>query len=95
MRIKGIGITLGVVLASSLFFSNSVSAASSISVSSSGEVSFGDVSPSPSGTLVTGQDTLNINTDCAAGTNVYATSTNGGSTSLINTNAVSNNYWLC
>ncbi len=68
----------------SFLFSQTAYAGSNISVSSSGTVSFGKVLPSSTGTTVTGEDTLSIDTDCSAGANVYATSINGGSTSLIN-----------
>ena len=73
-------ISLFVNLFSFGLFSDSAYAASDISVSSSGKVSFGKVLASSTGSMVTGEDTLNISTDCEAGANVYATSVNGSNT---------------
>ena len=93
MKIK-IGKNPYIVIASifaCLFFSHSAYAGTSISISSSNDVSFGNIQPSSSGDILTASDTVNINTDCSAGANIYVSATDGGSTSLINDAADSNN----
>ncbi|MBR3177242.1 InlB B-repeat-containing protein [Candidatus Saccharibacteria bacterium] len=65
-------------------FPDSAYAETYINLSSSGKVAFGKVLPSSVGTLTTGQDTLNVGTNCAEGVSIYATSVNGGSTSMVN-----------
>ncbi|MBR3365962.1 InlB B-repeat-containing protein [Candidatus Saccharibacteria bacterium] len=73
-------------------FSHSAYAGTSISIANTGEtITFSKVQPSSSGTVTTASDTLTITTDCSAGYNVYISGINGGSTSLVNNAANSNN----
>ncbi|MBR3365556.1 InlB B-repeat-containing protein [Candidatus Saccharibacteria bacterium] len=82
------------ILASGIFFSHSVYAGTSISISnSSNNISFTSVKPSASGSVTTATDTIDITTDCSAGSNVYISAVDGSSygTNLVNNAAASNN----
>ena len=77
---------VGLILFSGLMLFSHSAYAADISISSSGEFSFGEVQPSNTGTLVTGEDELSVSTTCSEGVSVYATSVNNSETgtSLIN-----------
>ena len=74
------------------FFSHSAYAGSSISIANSDStIAFDKVQPTSSGTITTAMDTITVTTDCSAGYNIYISGVNGGSTSLVNNTANSNN----
>ena len=68
-------------------FAHPAYAAYEVGISSSGLVDLGEIMPSPSSGALsnTASDTVTVTTNCSAGYNVYATGTNGGSTSLVDT----------
>ncbi len=98
-RILGVISTMFVMaLLGGIFFSHSAYAGTSISIASGSSgnnnvISFGNVKPSNSGSVVTASDELTITTDCAAGSNVYISATNNSTTgtNLVNNAGSSNN----
>ena len=75
------------IFGSFFIFAHPAYAAYEVGISSSGLVDLGEIMPSPSSGALsnTASDTITITTNCSAGYNVYATGTNGGSTSLVDT----------
>lgn len=86
MRGKKVRVLVGAILAglSVLSFSTPVSAYSA-TVGSNGTVDLGDIMPTPSSGVLsnTASDSVSVTSDCISGYRLYATSTNGGSTALV------------
>lgn len=83
---------LAVFLSAIFLYSDSVYAEVTLTISNSGEtISFDKVQPSSSGTITKATDTLSVDTNCTEGVDVYLSAVSGGSTSLVNNTANSNN----
>ena len=78
-------IGLLVSLSVSFSFSHSAYATFEISIGSNGLVDLGEIMPSSSSGALssTAPDTVTVNTNCSAGYSIYATSTDDGSTNLV------------
>ena len=81
------------ILSGGILLPGSVYAETSISISSTGNISFGEIQPGSASDMATAQDNLDIITSCAAGVNIYisAVKDSDSGTNLINNTATSDN----
>ena len=78
---------MGILFTDSAYGASYVNVSSGGSNGTAGVVSLGKLRPSSAGSLATGNDTLTVHTDCAAGYKVYVSGQSGKTTNLTNQSA--------